>query len=78
MKLEQLRPNLLELPVNQAYELFLEYYERRSREIREVLATPKETKSQENKRLASPGKKKKTEITVSQKDLAILKQLGLI
>lgn len=78
MKLEQLRPNLLEIPINQAYELFLAYYTKRSQEIKEVLATPRETKSQEKKRLASPGKKKKTEITVSQKDLAILKQLGLI
>lgn len=78
MKLEQLRPNLLDLPVNQAYELFLTYYTKRSQDIKEVLATPRETKSQEKKRLSSPVKKKKTEITVSQKDLAILKQLGLI
>jgi hypothetical protein len=72
MKLEQLRPNLCELPAYQAFALFLDYCEKRAEDIATVVVTPKKPGNLKTTR------KKKDEVTVSQKDLELLKKMGLI
>ena len=73
MKLEQLRPNLCELPEDQAFQLFLAYCAKRAEDVATLLVTPMKVNAKK-KAL----KKKSDEVTVSQKDLEILKKLGLI
>lgn len=74
MKIEQLRPNLAELPVEEAFPLFEEYYERRTMELE--MMTVMLTKPKKKK--ATTKSKKKDEVTVSPSDLEMLKKLGLV
>lgn len=75
MKLEQLRPNLGELPEDKAFALFVDYCERREKDLEQLTVTPKAVG---RKKAAGGKKKKKDEVTVSKADLEILKQLGLV
>lgn len=74
MKIEQLRPNLYELPRDEGFKLFEEYYEKRSIDLE--LMTVVIDKPRRKKALIK--KKKKDEVTVSPSDLEILKKLGLV
>ena len=74
MKLEQLRPNICELPGQEAYELFLAYYNKRQEDLDSVVVTPKKLASSTKKRI----KKKKDEVSVSPHELELLKKVGLI
>lgn len=74
MKLEQLRPNIGELPEDEAYLLFNVYYEKRRVDISRPVVVP-------NKKKAATGKKKDPKekalkLTAEQKDA--LRKLGLI
>ncbi|MCK5015679.1 MAG: hypothetical protein KAS32_01290 [Candidatus Peribacteraceae bacterium] len=74
MRIEQLRPNLYELSVDEGFKLFEEYYERRSMDLEMmtvIITKPKKKK-------VAVKKKKKDEVTVSPSDLEILKKLGLV
>lgn len=74
MRIEQLRPNLYEIPRDKAFQLFEEYYNRRARDLVEVVV--KITKPRKTK--AKGKRKKKDEVTVSPSDLEMLKKLGLV
>lgn len=74
MKIEQLRPNLYEIPRDEAFQLFEQYYARRARDLVEVVV--KITKPRKTK--AKGKRKKKDEVTVSPSDLEMLKKLGLV
>jgi hypothetical protein len=76
MKLEQLRPNLAELPMDEAFRLFSAYYDKRSEDLRLLtveLIKPRKKASPAKKK----EKKKKDEITITPEDLEMLKKLGL-
>jgi hypothetical protein len=77
--LEQLRPNLLELPYEEALHLFTEYYHKRERDLTLIQITPTTTarKAKASNSTAPKAKKEKT-VTVSSDQLALLKKLGLI
>lgn len=76
MKLEQLRPNLAELPEDDAFNLFNEYYERRSEDMQ--LLEVKLIQPGRKKKASTPKKKKKKdEVTISPADLELLKKMGL-
>ena len=74
MRIEQLRPNLYELPEAEAFKLFEEYCERRIMDLEAmtVIITKPKKKRVKGKR------KKKDEVTVSPSDLEMLKKLGLV
>ena len=74
MLLEQLRPNLCELPREEAFILFIEYYHKRSEEIQAVryeIPKPKKKK-------AVSKKKKEKAVSFSPSQIEALKQLGLL
>lgn len=76
MKLEQLRPNLCELPPEKAFVLFEEYYNQRIEDLRKASeAPPPKT------RKAGSGRKRtkdKSAVTVTVTQFETLKKLGLI
>ncbi len=74
MKLEQLRPNLYELPRDEGFKLFEEYYERRTIDLEMMTVVI----SKPRKKAVKRKKKKKDEVTVSPSDLEMLKKLGLV
>ena len=74
MKIEQLRPNLYELPRDEAFKLFREYYEKRSMDLEMMTVVIDKPK----KKRKAVKRKKKDEVTVSPSDLAMLKKIGLI
>ena len=76
MRIEELRPNLFKLPTDEAFKLFEEYYERRGRDLVEMVVR---LKNPRRAKVKIKGKrKKKDEVTVSPSDLEMLKKLGLI
>ena len=79
MKLEQLRPNLCELPTDQAYNFFLSYVQKRAIDLKEVLVTPRKVKTESSKAEIKRKVKKKTEeVALSPEQLTVLKKLGLL
>ncbi len=76
MLLEELRPNLCELPREEAIILFTEYYHKRAEEIQAVLYEVPKTKKKSGKKKAS--KKKGKQVSVSLAQLETLKKLGLL
>lgn len=79
MKIEQLRPNICEIPVEEGYKLFEEYYHRRSLEIQTAIEI---AKAKGQRKGSSGGKKKssgkKDQVKVTADKLATLKAMGLI
>lgn len=75
MKLEQLRPNLAELPMDDAFRLFSAYYDKRSEDLR--LLTVELIKPKKKTAAKKTAKKKKDEVTITPEDLEVLKKLGL-
>ncbi|MHA1481925.1 MAG: hypothetical protein ACTSQA_00620 [Candidatus Heimdallarchaeaceae archaeon] len=68
--LEQLRPNLSALPYEKGLQLFTEYWYSREKDLQEVIVVKlKNTKKKV---------KKDKEITMSLKNVEILRKLGLI
>jgi hypothetical protein len=72
MKLEQLRPNLGELPVEEAFTLFKKYCEKRSTDITQLIVKPKEVTTKKKTT------RKRDEISVTQEQFNVLKKLGLV
>lgn len=74
--LEELRPNLLELPREEALVLFTEYYYKRAEEIQAVLFEVPKTKKKSVKKKTS--KKKGDNLSLSPTAVEALKKLGLL
>lgn len=74
MKIEQLRPNLYELPRDEGFKLFEEYYEKRTMDLEMMTVIIDKPR----KKKVTAVRKKKDEVTVSPSDLEMLKKLGLV
>lgn len=70
--LEQLRPDLMSLPREEALVLFSEYYHKRAEDLVQITV---ETKSPRKK---AKSKAKGKTVTISPNDLEVLKKLGLM
>jgi len=77
MKLEQLRPNICELPIEEGYALFEAYYHKRSQDIQDAIAKAN-AKATRKSSSAGSKKKKKDEVKVTADKLATLRAMGLI
>lgn len=81
--LEQLRPNLLELPPEDAFTLFSEYYSKREKDLTSIqiqLQLKEEKKIRKKSSITSKSKSnsKTKAVSVSPEQLDLLKKLGLI
>lgn len=74
MKLEQLRPNLLETSESLAFELFSKYYLKRQEDLQKSYQKPEPRK----KKAKSKASKKKDAVTLTPEQMEALKKLGLI